>query len=565
VDTLTEDRSTRPRDLGEEPDFPWLGEPYQGALAALRAAARTSPGLLLLTGETGTGKTILTKTLIQRLRNDRVLVGTLRCPGEASCEPDDFLRALAEACGAAGDAGPRADRLARIKEFLTRAAAERKSALFVIDGAEAVTPELLDTVEDLLEPARRAGGDGPNRVLSILLVGDPGLDTMLSDPRYKRLAGQITTRCQLRRLTEDEVWAFLVHRLAVAGVPGSPFTRATARQIHRASGGLASRIGPLAQQALTIQQTHDAPASPVAPAEATRQVVVTREAVAVSMDAAPARPTLHELIFAPPRFASHRAWRWPSRRHVRIGLATGVVVVLGVALGAAAHRTPRVRAALGGWLTHAVSRTRGVERETTPNAPPVPSGPQDYAPAAVVPATPAPEPVKAPPAPEVATPAPPRPPEPVTPSTRASETSRPVRDPASDVALSNIEPPTRARPGSTPEGPTRRPVEELAKQSPTPDPLKRKAVPSVTGPERRNAEPRTPRPPRVLAGTDAKVSREAPVPSRPVAEPPQPRANPSPAPTRAPADRDAPDPSGIIDWLLKERGAVGGSLPLGSN
>jgi type II secretory pathway predicted ATPase ExeA len=603
VSTLAADPSVQRCDLAREPDFPWLGEPYQGALAALRAAVRTSPGLLLLTGEAGTGKTILTKTLVQRLRNDGALVGTRPL---SPSEPGALPEAVAVAYGLPGDEAFRAG----FEEFLSRTAADRKSAVFIIDDADRLTPDTIRTIEDLLETA--ASGS-PRRLFSILLVGGPGLEAMLGSARHKRLGSRITTRCQLRRLTDEEVAAFLVHRLAVAGVHGSPFKPATVRDIHRASGGLASRIGPLAQQALappsatratatarapitapptprsrvaaevpppapavtssvppppavTVPVPPTPPAvaapvppppavaaelpppplpaapaalptetaalaaigSPAAPAEVAQSVRVVRSKpvhapAEPARSVAPLKPTLQELLVTPPaKVAPSESRRWSSLRHVAIAVAAGAVVVLGSTFGVIAHRAPGARAALN------VRTTKPTTATHNPPSAPVPS------------------PVKPSPPSEAVTPVPTRP---------ADTTNGPGREPVAPTPPAN-----HANVPSPPSARAPHPVDGIAKPSPAPEPLERKAPATVTESGRQGNARRAARPPRVVAGTEAPTSRRAPDPSARVAEPRPDAARPS-TPSRA--DRDTPDPSGIIDWLLKDRPPADASLDFG--
>jgi general secretion pathway protein A len=229
---------------GADPAAMWLGEPYGEALAVLRTAVRQDEGIILLTGEVGTGKTLLTKALLLRVRQDAI-VGTLLFP---RLEPLDFLRAVADAYGLPSGFDAPDPFYAEFEAFLRRTGAAGKRVLFVIDEAQGLPPATLNSIERLLRPERGAADD--RAAFNVLLVGQDELRAELREPRHAALARRITAQRRLRPLTEEEVGAYLTHRLAATGAKRAAFTAAETREIHRGSSGLPRLINQLAQQAI---------------------------------------------------------------------------------------------------------------------------------------------------------------------------------------------------------------------------------------------------------------------------------------------------------------------------
>ena len=248
VTTLTPQRAAQAR--------VWLGGPYGDVLATLGAAIREREGVLVLTGDVGTGKSLLTQAVLQKLRDREILVGELPYP---HLDPLGFLRTVAMAYGLPSAFETREAFQLEFEEFLRRTAADRKKVLFVIDEAQQLPSSLFPEIERLLRPESGPDGDG-RAPFSVLLVGQPQLESVLDEPRHGALARRITARCRLQPLTEQEVAKYLAHRLRV-GAGGAALSTAVIREIHRQGEGVPRLIDQVAEKMLVAPPAMPLPAA----------------------------------------------------------------------------------------------------------------------------------------------------------------------------------------------------------------------------------------------------------------------------------------------------------------
>jgi type II secretory pathway predicted ATPase ExeA len=220
-------------------------------LAALAYAIAQGEGLIKVVGEVGSGKTMLCRMLAAKLppHIDPVYLGN------PTLAPDDMLAAI---LADLGDNAPPDSRQARLAELnrilLARHAGGRRVVVFV-EEAQGIAPDSLEFLRLLtnLETAT-------DKLLQLVLFGQPELDVVLADPRIRQLKDRITLNLTLAPLNETEVGHYLRTRLAVAGYRGPDlFSDALAARIARLSGGLSRRINLLADKSLLAAyaaQTH---------------------------------------------------------------------------------------------------------------------------------------------------------------------------------------------------------------------------------------------------------------------------------------------------------------------
>ncbi|MGA7178194.1 MAG: AAA family ATPase [Thiobacillaceae bacterium] len=222
-------------------------------LDALIYAVRHGEGLIKVVGEVGSGKTMVLRMLLNHLP-DKVDSLYLANP---TLSPDEILAALLADLGA----GPliSASRQAMLdhlnKLLLEKHQQGRRSVIFV-EEAQAMPFESLEFLRLLtnLETAR-------DKLLQIILFGQPELDELLANPRIRQLKDRITLSLRLGPLPSEAIPAYLQSRLATAGYRGPDlFDARTARAITRYSGGLTRRINILADKTLLaayVDQTHN--------------------------------------------------------------------------------------------------------------------------------------------------------------------------------------------------------------------------------------------------------------------------------------------------------------------
>jgi MSHA biogenesis protein MshM len=219
-------------------------------LAALLYAIGQGEGIIKVVGEVGSGKTMLCRKLVAQLPEtiDSVYLGN------PTLEPDDMLAAILSDLGEIPAAGRR-ERLAQLDSvLLARHQAGRRVVVFV-EEAQGIALDNLEFLRLLtnLETAT-------DKLLQIVLFGQPELDALLAEPRIRQLKDRITLSLRLTPLNEAEVSDYLRARLTVAGYRGPDlFSPGLIARLTQLSGGLSRRINVLADKTLLAayaSQTH---------------------------------------------------------------------------------------------------------------------------------------------------------------------------------------------------------------------------------------------------------------------------------------------------------------------
>ena len=220
-------------------------------LAALLYAIGQGEGIIKVVGEVGSGKTMLCRKLVAQLPDtiDSVYLGN------PSLSADDMLVAILADLGIDMPADGRQARLAQLNTTLLARHETGRRVVAFVEEAQGISLDNLEFLRLLtnLETAT-------DKLLQIVLFGQPELDTQLADPRIRQLKDRITLSLNLSPLTEPEVADYLRARLTVAGYRGPDlFSAALITRMTRLSGGLSRRINVLADKTLLAAyagQTH---------------------------------------------------------------------------------------------------------------------------------------------------------------------------------------------------------------------------------------------------------------------------------------------------------------------
>ncbi len=223
-------------------DFFFDGAERGATLEALTHAILHEEGIVKVSGEVGSGKTMLCRMLLERLPA-HVETVFLANP---SYSREDILYAMAEELKLAL-VSPRASRALReLQEYLVRLYGEGRRVVVLIDEAHAMPAETLEEVRLLsnLESSR-------HKLLQIVLFGQPELDVALARPGLRQLKDRITQNFRMRALTAAEVGRYLAFRMRAAGYRGPEvFTPAAVAKLARGASGLTRRINVLADKSL---------------------------------------------------------------------------------------------------------------------------------------------------------------------------------------------------------------------------------------------------------------------------------------------------------------------------
>jgi len=234
-----------PFSITPDPRFVFLSERHRDALAHLSHGVGQGggSGFVQLTGEVGTGKTTISRLLLEQLpENTRValILNPLLSPVE-------LLEAICEELrlDLAGRRGSPKALVDALNIFLLDAYAAGLRVVLIIDEAQDLSAAALEQVRlltNLETPTQK--------LLQIILLGQPELREQLARPELRQLAQRITARYHLDPLDADESEAYLRHRWAVAGGGSFPFTRPALRRLHRHAGGVPRLLNVIAERAL---------------------------------------------------------------------------------------------------------------------------------------------------------------------------------------------------------------------------------------------------------------------------------------------------------------------------
>ncbi|MFQ5737597.1 MAG: ExeA family protein [Acidobacteriota bacterium] len=233
-----------PFEISPDPSFLYPTVRHYEGLAALYYGIRARKGFVVLSGEVGTGKTMIVRCLLEKLDKNRVHYAYVF---NTRLSPREFLRYLAGDLGVPVKGRDKGELLLRLHEFLIRRHSQGHTTVLIVDEAHLLRRDVLEEIRLLtnLETNRE-------KLLQIALVGQPELDELLDSPKLRQLKQRIALRYQLQPLTWEEIQGYVGWRLKVAGANGkhSIFPRETLQVIHQYSRGYPRLINTICENAL---------------------------------------------------------------------------------------------------------------------------------------------------------------------------------------------------------------------------------------------------------------------------------------------------------------------------
>src|SRR5437660_1400928 len=243
-------RREEPFRLTSDPRFFHLAEPHAAALATLVEAVMRRKGFVLMTGPIGTGKTTVVHTALQILTeraatNHPISSAFILNP---TLSREEFLEMLLSEFEIPCTSASKPARLSALQRMLLETQRKGGTSLLLVDEAHLLTPELLEEI-------RLLGNTDTyqEKLLQIVLCGQPELFTVLHRPELRALQQRIAGSCQLRPLSLPETRAYIAERLHAAGLRGpAPFTSTAVERIHAISDGVPRLINLLCDGCLSL-------------------------------------------------------------------------------------------------------------------------------------------------------------------------------------------------------------------------------------------------------------------------------------------------------------------------
>ena len=235
-----------PFEITPDPSFLFATEKHKNALAALYEGVLRQKGFVVLTGEVGTGKTLLLRCLMQLFKQDRDVAYAYVFNNSLS--PVEFLQNVLSDFGLRGLNGNKGELLRELTNYVVGRGQRNLTTFLVVDEAHQLSAEILEEIRLLtnLETPQR-------KLLQILLSGQPELDEKLDSSELRQLKQRIAFRAQLAPLDLNETKGYIEYRLQHAGATAEALTlfpEPTISAIHQRSHGIPRLINVVCENAL---------------------------------------------------------------------------------------------------------------------------------------------------------------------------------------------------------------------------------------------------------------------------------------------------------------------------
>jgi general secretion pathway protein A len=241
----------KPFAITPDPRYLFMSERHAEALAHLLYGITEAGGFIQLTGEVGTGKTTIVRTLLERIPGHADVAVILN----PQLNPIEFLLAICQELGIFlrdGDENSVKELVDVLNRRLLDAHAKGRRIVVIVDEAQNLSPETLEQVRlltNLETPSQK--------LLQIILIGQPELRDLLGRNELRQLAQRVTGRYHLDPLSRTETAAYVKHRLKVAGAQGDLFTPGALTEMHRVTDGVPRMINIVADRTLLGAYTEE--------------------------------------------------------------------------------------------------------------------------------------------------------------------------------------------------------------------------------------------------------------------------------------------------------------------
>jgi general secretion pathway protein A len=248
--------SRNPFELTPDPNCFVPTKRHDEALASLYYGVRRRKGLVVVTGEVGTGKTLLLRCLLRLLEQSKDIAYAYLF--NSTLSPTEFLQYTVADFGLEATGKNKCELLTDLSRFLIARGARQLTTVLVVDEAHLLSAETLEEIRLLsnLETTTE-------KLLQIMLVGQPELDEKLDSVGLRQLKQRISLRTQLGPLSAEETTTYIERRLRIAGADPSSnplFSAHAIAKIHRFSQGLPRLINTICENSLITAYARRMPA-----------------------------------------------------------------------------------------------------------------------------------------------------------------------------------------------------------------------------------------------------------------------------------------------------------------
>ena len=232
-----------PFSVNPDPRFLFMTDHSQEALASLTYGIQTRKGFILLTGEVGTGKTTLLNKMFDWLRGERAATAFVF---NSRLNTTQFLDFVMGDFGIHCESGMKSQVLMRLNQWLLERYAAGESAVLVVDEAQNLSTQVLEEIRLLTNLETST-----DKLLQIVLCGQPELEMKLRQPQLRQLRQRITLRCRTHPLTVEETHGYVGERLRIAGADSQLiFSPAAVDSIFKFARGIPRVINVICEHAL---------------------------------------------------------------------------------------------------------------------------------------------------------------------------------------------------------------------------------------------------------------------------------------------------------------------------
>jgi general secretion pathway protein A len=235
--------------LSPDPQFLYLSKQHARAKAYMESTIWFTDGFVVITGEIGSGKTTLIESFLKEVPAD-VVVAQIN---QTQVSAIDFLQAVLVQFGFSPFKMRKGELISTLNNFLIEQYAAGRKVLLIVDEAQNLSMRVLEEIRMLsgVETTKE-------KVLRIILAGQPELNSKLDDPALEQLAQRVRLRFHLQNLTATETQSYIQHRLDVAGAGDRElFGADTFAEIYRYTGGVPRLVNTLCDTAMMAAYTAD--------------------------------------------------------------------------------------------------------------------------------------------------------------------------------------------------------------------------------------------------------------------------------------------------------------------